>query len=78
MNGRYWNPNTAERKAFSANCVAMLPNGKKRFIGDRANGKIYEMTGTTDDGDDIKTEMVSQTRLTGAIRTNGNFVQRSI
>jgi hypothetical protein len=55
----YWNANIAERRAFKANCVAIPTEWKKTLIGDRANGKIYEMTGTTDDGDDINTVLVT-------------------
>jgi hypothetical protein len=55
----YWNQSTAEREMFSGLSVANANEWKKTFIGDRANGKVYEMTGTTDDGDDIKTEIIT-------------------
>jgi hypothetical protein len=52
----YWNANIAEpSRHFRANCVAIPTEWKKTLVGHRANGKIYEMAGTTDDGDDIAT-----------------------
>lgn len=55
----YWNLNTAEREMFNAKSFANVNEWKKTLIGDRANGVIYEMTGTTDDGEDIKSEIVT-------------------
>lgn len=49
----YWDSNKAEHTAWKGISSATAWN--KTFIGDKANGKIYELTGTTDDGDTIRT-----------------------
>lgn len=51
----YWNPETAQHDAWIGNCVVEAPDWNKTLIGDRRTGKIWEMTGTTDDGADIRT-----------------------
>jgi hypothetical protein len=51
----YWDANTAEHKAWRGISTTYAPEWNKVFVGDRSNGKIYEMTGTTDDGDTIRT-----------------------
>jgi hypothetical protein len=78
MNGATGTRTRQSVKAFSANCVAIPTEWGKTLVGDRANGKIYEMTGTTDDGDDIARVLVTDEIDRGYPDANGNFVQRSI
>ena len=54
-NWSYWDTHSASHKAWRGISAAHAPQWNKTLIGDQANGKIYEFTGTTDDGDDIRT-----------------------
>lgn len=51
----YWNAGTAEYEAFRGKCVADAPDWNKTLVGDRSSSVIWEMSGTTDGGDDIRT-----------------------
>jgi hypothetical protein len=51
----YWDANLAEHVAWKGISATHAPKWNKTFVGDIANGKIYEFTGTSDDGDDIRT-----------------------
>jgi len=51
----YWDANKAEHTAWRGISAAYAPDWNKVLVGDKSNGKIYEMAGTTDDGDTIRT-----------------------
>ena len=51
----YYNALTAEYDAWLGNCVADAFDWNRTLIGDRRTGKIWDMTGTTDDGATIRT-----------------------
>ena len=53
----YWNSSTATYNRFRGNCYCLAPAWNKALIGDRANGKIYELDNTiyNDDGDTLRT-----------------------
>ena len=51
----YWNSGTAEYEAWKGSCVADATDWNKTLVGDRSASKIYEMGGTTDAGDTIRT-----------------------
>lgn len=51
----YWDSGSAEYEAYRGNCVADATDWNKTLVGDRSNSKIYEVGGTTDDGDTIRT-----------------------
>jgi len=52
----YWEPNTAERKAWRGSCIMDASSTwNKVLVGDRQNSKIYYVGGTTDNGETIRT-----------------------
>lgn len=51
----YWNPILAQHEAWIGNCLAEAPEWNKTLVGDRRTGNIWEIGGTTDGGDDIRT-----------------------
>lgn len=55
-NWAYWDSVAGEHDRWRGNCVALAPEWGKVLVGDRANGKIYELDQETyqDNGDTIK------------------------
>jgi len=51
----YYNPNTAQHEQYLGQNVAHATAWNKVLVGDRRTGIIWEVTGTTDNGDDIRT-----------------------
>lgn len=52
----YFHPTRAEHGAWLGSCAAdATENWNKVLVGDRRTGKIWTLTGTTDDGADIRT-----------------------
>lgn len=51
----YYNSTTAAYDAFIPNCIVDAPAWNKVLAGSRTTGKIYEIAGTDDDGDAIRT-----------------------
>lgn len=53
----YWNTRTADFERWRGNCVAYAPEWGKVLVGDRGNGKVYELDERTyqDNGDSIRT-----------------------
>jgi hypothetical protein len=51
----YWNAGTAEYEAWKGNCVTDATDWNKTLAGDRSSSVIWEVGGTTDDGDTIRT-----------------------
>lgn len=57
QNWAYWNSGAGEHQRWKGNCVIHAPAWGKVLVGDRANGKVYELDRDTyqDDSDTIKT-----------------------
>ena len=51
----YWNAGSAQYEAWKGNCVTDATDWNKVLVGDRLSSLIYEMGGTTDNGDTIRT-----------------------
>ena len=51
----YWETMSASRRAWIGSCVIDASGWNKTLVGDRTNSKIYEMTGTSDAGNLIRT-----------------------
>jgi len=55
----YWNNGTASYEEWKGNCITDAIDWNKILVGDNANSKIYEVSGTTDDGDTIRTVLAT-------------------
>jgi len=66
----YWDNLISEHKQFRASCIVSAPGWNKTLIGDRSNGIIYTMEGTTDNGETIRTVVQSDVTDRGAPSKN--------
>lgn len=51
----YYNASSADYDAYLGGCIVDASAWNKVLAGSRTTGKIYDVSGTTDDGDDIRT-----------------------